>query len=291
MSVDVTKGYTQRLATCILKTDHPQFKDWSYSIQFTSFPFVMADPRDLNLGSFTVDGKSPNAVQKAALDVFADSKIELTRDDFTVPEEIELTITSLSSEVRQLQRNVWTTRYQVTIGLSAKGREAVLHNAQPGLITKAIQIAAGEPRSRRWQYSVYWQTLAPLESQPSHLSFANLMDEGDDHCSSITISSTTDEKFRIISVTNQSQGIQIESTVDTADDAPQHRLKFKARELNDTKGRSTGGPRRFFSGRIQVRTTHKLRPVVEIPWSAMLDPSVTIHSNADHPKSSSEPRP
>ena len=84
----------QKYATCILKTDHPDLRDWGYSIQFTSLPFAVGDPADLNLGTFTVDGKNLDVVQHAAFDLFAESKIDLTRANFTVPEEIELRISS-----------------------------------------------------------------------------------------------------------------------------------------------------------------------------------------------------
>jgi Protein of unknown function (DUF1573) len=290
IDVDVIPSYMQKFATCVLKTDHPQFKDWGYNIHFISVPFVVADPSDLNLGTFTVDGENPNAVQQANLDLFADSKIELTRHNFSVPNEIELNIVS-GPEVRRLQRDVWNTRYQISIGLSPKGRETILHNSQSGLITKTIQLTAGEEKSKKWQYSVYWKALAPLESHPSSLSFGNLLDETDDHCRRIVILSTTNKEFQIVSDKNQIQEIRIESSVDASDEAPQHGVRFKAIMLGhgDAKGRSTGGPRRFLSGTIQVHTTDRRRPIVEIPWSAMLDSSVKLRSRADQPKSSSEP--
>jgi hypothetical protein len=184
----------RKYATCILKTDHPLYKDWSYSVQFISVPFVVAEPTDLNLGSFTVDGRGLSDTQKATLDLYADSKIELTRDSFTVPDELELTISPSRPEALQVQRNVWRVRYKVSVGLSPKGREAVLQVSKPGLITKAIQLETDEPTPRRWNYSVYWRTSASLESHPSTLAFGNIMDETDDHGGRVTISSTTNQR-------------------------------------------------------------------------------------------------
>ena len=289
MNVDVTKGYMQKYATCILKTDDPQFKNWAYSVQFTSVPFVVADPTDLNLGTFTADGKNLNDVHRATLELFADTKVELTRDNISVPDEIELTINSSSPEVHQLQRDVWSTKYQITVGLSPKGRDSVLRNTQFALKTTVIRIAAGKQNSWRGQYSVYWQTSAPLESHPSHVSFGNLLD-GDGHSRRITISSTTNEKFRIVSIKEQSPDVRIESTVNTSDEAALHRVNFEVPGFKRSEGRPSDAPRRFLSGRIQIQTTNKLQPVVEIPWSAMLDPSVGIHAREDNPRSSSEPR-
>jgi len=78
--------------------------------------------------------------------------------------------------------------------------------------------------------------------------------------------------------------------VDTTDEAPQHRVKFKALGHSDANGRSPYRSTGFLSGTIQLQTTDKLRPIVEIPWSAMLDPSVRLRSEADHSELSSEPR-
>ena len=105
IDVDVNPGYMQKSATCVLKTDHPRFKNWSYTTKFVSLPFMVADPSDLNLGSFTVNGKNANAVQHATLDLFADSSIELTRASFSVPDEIEFNILR-NPEVRRLQRDM-----------------------------------------------------------------------------------------------------------------------------------------------------------------------------------------
>lgn len=285
--VDIPPTYMQKFATCILKTDHPRFRDWAYNIRFTSLPFAVADPADLNLGCFAVGGKNLKDVQHATLDLFADSKVELTQTNFSMPDEIELS--SLSSpEVRRLQRGVWNTRYQISMGLSPMGREAVLHGAQSGLVTKTVDLRAGASRSRQWQYSVYWQARSPLECCPSYVTFGNLLDEKDDHCRKVVISCTTNGMFRIVSIRSQPQDIRFESSVDTVDDAPQHRMKFTAPRYNGAQGQTPGGHSRFLSGTIQFLTTHKLRPVVEIPWSAMLDPSVKPRSTANPPKSSSE---
>ena len=132
--------------------------------------------------------------------------------------------------------------------------------------------------------------LASLESHPSCLSFGNLLDGTDDHCRSVVISSTTTQKFRILSVKTGLQDLRIESSVNTTDKAPRQRVTFKALEYNNGKNPSTDGTRRFLSGTIEVQTTDKLRPIVEIPWAAMLDSSVKLHSKVDSLKSSSERR-
>ncbi len=61
--VDVTGGFMTRSAACVLRTDHPKFKDWSYSLTFVSAPFAVANPSVLNLGSFEPDGKSFGTVR------------------------------------------------------------------------------------------------------------------------------------------------------------------------------------------------------------------------------------
>ncbi len=287
IKVDVINSYMHKLATCVLKTDHPTFNDWNYTITFVSVPFVVADPDVLNLGSFTADGGNLGTARNATLDLFADSKIELARHNFTVPDELELEGVS-SPEVRQLQRGVWNSKYDVSIRLSPKGRETVLRNAQSGIITKAIQLAAGAAKSRRWQYSVYWQVRASLEFHPSCLSFGNLLDGTDDHCKSVVISSTTAQKFRIVSVKRESRDVRIETAVEKTDDAVRQLVKFKALRYADTGGRPTDSAVRFLSGTIHVQTSDRLRPTVEIPWSAVLDPSVERRSEANPQKGSPE---
>ena len=110
------------------------------------------------------------------------------------------------------------------------------------------------------------------------------------HRRSVVISSTTGQKFRITSVKVQRQDVRIESSVDMTDEAPRQRVTFEALDYDDSKSASADGKRRFLSGTLQVHTTDKLRPVVEIPWSAMLDSSFKLDSEADSAKSSSERR-
>jgi hypothetical protein len=65
---------------------------------------------------------------------------------------------------------------------------------------------------------------------------------------------------------------------------------FKAWRRGNAEARPIDGTRRFVSGAIQVRTTDQLRPLVEIPWTAMLDPSAGSNDTADQLKTFSKPR-
>jgi hypothetical protein len=289
MDVEVPRSLQLRFATCTLETDDPRFKKWAFTVRLVSLPFLVADPADLNLGSFTVDGRDLSAVRTATLDFFADSKIELTKESLAVPEDLEISL-SPATRVRRLRSNVWNTTYQASVRLSARGRETVLLNSpRPGIVTKTIQINLGESAPRRPQYSVYWQTLEPLEpleAHPSYVSFGNLLDDAESHCTTVSISSTVAAKFRIVSVENQSQSITIESTVESGGDASRHTLVLKASGPTKAAMSSTGAASRFLSGTIQVRTTEKRRPVVDIPWSAMLDMPATQRTEVGQPKSS-----
>jgi hypothetical protein len=289
INVDVMPTYMQKSATCVLKTEHPRFKDWAYTVQFTSLPFIVADPPDLNLGSFTVDGKSGNGPQYATLDLFTGSKIELKRASFSVPDEIELDITS-GPEVRRLQRGVWDTRYKVGFRLSSKGRATLLGATQSALITKTVRLAGGEAGARPWQYTVFWKALAPLESHPSNLSFGNLLDGRDDHSRRVLVSSTTGETFRILSIASPAEDFRIESAVDTTEEAGSHLVKFRAVAKAASDSRSASAMRHFLSGRIQVHTTEKRSPIVEIPWSALIEPSDREGLGPDQSRSGSSPR-
>jgi hypothetical protein len=287
MDVEVSRSFQTRFATCTLETDDPTFKRWGYNVRFVSLPFLVADPADLNLGSFTVDSSSLSAVREATFDFFADLKVELNRENMAVPEDLEISL-SPATEVRRLQRDVWNTRYQVSVRLSRTGRETILGSPRSGMVTSTIQFNAGESASRRSQYSVYWHTLAPLETHPSYVSFGNLLDETEGHSRTVSISSTVGAKFRIVSIESRSQSITIGSKVEAVGDASQHNLVLKASGPNQAAMRSTHGAKRFLSGTIQVRTTEKRRPVVTIPWSAMLDLTTTQRTEAGRPKSSPE---
>jgi Protein of unknown function (DUF1573) len=282
VKMDVLRSLITRSAACILRTDHPKFKDWSYSLTFVSTPLVAAEPSVLNLGSFRPDGQTLDTVKEVAIDVFAETEVGLARDNFTAPPDIELNVLSKAS-ARKLQSDVWMTTYKLSIGLSAKGRQAALGSAGAGVVTKTIDLKVGEPKARRWQYSVYWQTLASLQCHPSHISFGNVLDPADDHLRRVAISSTTGNRFRILAVTGESRDIRIRSTFDAADDLPRHVVTLEVSQDNVVGPSSDDGARRFLSGKIQVRTTDKLRPVVEIPWSAMLDRPANQSTTAGRP--------
>ncbi len=193
INVDVAPAYMRKSASCVLKTDHPRFKDWFYTIEFMSLPFVVAEPDVLNLGSFSADGRDLGAVQHATVDVFGDAKIELTRDNFLVPEEIDLNV-SQPTEARRLKGGIWDNRYRLSVRLSKKGREVVNHSSRSGITTKTVQLRAGESTAEQWQYSVYWRALPPLESRPSYLAFGNFR-AGSRASSGIPKTPTSDRVF------------------------------------------------------------------------------------------------
>lgn len=288
VDVDVPKSYSKRSASCVLRTDYARFKSWTYTIEFVSLPTVVMDPADLNLGSFATDGKNLNAVHQVALDLFARSKIELTAGSFTVPEKVELILSS-GPEFRRLQRDVWHTRYKVSIGLNAIGQEEVYRGSRFGIINNTIQVTVSGS-AKRWPFSVFWQRLAPLESHPAYLSFGNLLDDTDDHHRRITIISVTGEKFRIISIENQSKDMEFRSSADTATMATQHIVTLTPRHAIAT-GRVSQEPRRFLAGEIRIETSDTLQPVVKVPWSAMLDGTKQQRAGASQSTSSAGPTP
>ena len=162
----------------------------------------------------------------------------------------------------------------------------VLRSPRTSIVNKTIQFNVGD--SREWQYTVFWKTLPSLESSPSHLSFGNLLDGMGDHSKSTIISSTMNEKFGIISVACDPRDILIEAIVDDANEATHHAIQLKAPKRSGAIAGSADGPRKFLSGAVHVHTTDKLRPVVEIPWTAMLDPTVKTRSQSKQPGKSSE---
>jgi hypothetical protein len=272
ISVQPINHYSHKVASCVLKTDHPKFADWTYSLEFVSLPFAFADPEVLSLGTMKVDDQNLQAVQHVTLDLFADSRLELRRDDFTVPDEIELKV-SPDPEVRQLQRGIWNTRYQLSVGLSSRGRETVVRNPQPEITNKTIEVKVNG--STAWQYTVYWQIPATVQCFPTHLNFGNLLDETDDHRRTVAISSTSGETFRVISVTNESRDFQVEAIFDPSNDATRHSIRIRAPKRSGAENLEAIGSGRFLSGTIQIQTTAKLPPVLRIPWTALTDSAIT----------------
>jgi Protein of unknown function (DUF1573) len=279
ISVDVPHAHMPKFADCVLQTDHPRFKDWVYGVEFVSLPFIVADPPDLSLGLFGVDGTGMNAVKSVDLNAFAGSKTELTRDMFDVPEEISLEVLP-DAQFQKLQQDAWSSRYRLSVRLSDKGREAMLHNPRSGVIPKSVNLRASE--SRRWSYSVYWQMLAPLAAHPSFLSFGDLSDDKGDHSRIVTISSSTKGRFGILSVKSEPPNLLMDAVYDAGREGVSHRITVTPRRPEASKGR-------FLTGSIQVQTTDRLQPAVEIRWSAILDRLGKDRLRADGPLSPSRP--
>jgi hypothetical protein len=280
MSVDLTKGFMRRTAACVLRTNHPTFKDWSYSLACVTAPFAVADPDVLNLGSFKSNGQNTDTVKReVAFDFYAASKVELSRDNFTVSEEIDFKL-SPKPESRKLQADMWKTTYKASIGLGENGRQKVLSKREPGIHTETIELSVQNPEPRRWQYSMYWQVMPSLQSHPSHLSFGNVLDAAEDHRRHVMISSSTEDRFRILSVKSDSPAIRIEPAFNATDEAARHTVNFRAIGESAIELPQKGTPVRFCSGIIQVQTTDKFQPVVTIPWSATLERSGSQSSKA-----------
>lgn len=277
LRIDVNKGYMHKTAACVLKTDHPEVKDWPYTVEFVSAPFAVAEPDALNLGRWGADSSNPNTDNAVVLNLFGDSEIALSREDFTVPGELELKL-SPRREVHALQPKGWNTKYELSIRLSPKGLQNVREGSYSGIVTRTINLVSPGSKSRPWQYSVYWQALDSLEVHPSYLVFGNLLDEGDDHSGSVTITTTTNETFRVVSVNGDSDHVRMDSKFDSMEYGGRHRLTFKPRPDEFLSQIRPGESRKFASGIIQVHTTNGRKPIVQIPWSAMLESSASRRS-------------
>ncbi len=274
MDVDVPNVYMQKAATCILKTDHPRFRDWTYTIQFVSLPPVVTDPTTLNLGAFNISDDGRRSVHKVMLDVFSDSEIVLNKNDFIIPEEIDLEI-SPTHEARRLKHAIWNTRYQVSVQLSSQGRESLRRSAATGIIAKTVRLSGST--FGQWTYPIFWERRSPLVSHPSFLSFGNLLSDGNDsHAREVVISSTLNKKFKIISVKNQSVEVPLEATFDSSNEDVYHKLKIIIREPRHACNR-------FLSGSLIVETTERLQRTLEIHWSAIADPPNEARSTVDRP--------
>ena len=89
------------------------------------------------------------------------------------------------------------------------------------------------------------------------------------------------EEFRILSVKCESPEVRIESLYGTSEEAASQRVTLKAAKCKDSK-------RHYLTGLIQVNTTAKVQPIVEIRWSATLDRSLGLRAKAARSGSRSE---
>jgi hypothetical protein len=278
LDVGVPRGYMQKTAACYIRTDHPALKDWVYSIQLVSLPFISANPTDLNLGTLGPGGKTEQAAVPVEINLFSPVKTELAPESFVVPKEIRVEILA-GPEFRRLRQDIWNTRYRLSVGFGGRLNVDDRGAAHPGVATGAIKLVTSGSAQRDWAYPVYWTVQAPLVSWPSSLNFGNLRNDKVGTSRALTISSQAKNDFRILRVTSVGQSVSTEAQFDPSLQGDSHRVTVTMAPRSDTKAR-------LLTGVIRVETSERLQSVLDVPWTAIDDGPASESNGGAKPRSS-----
>jgi Protein of unknown function (DUF1573) len=260
MVVRVPGGHAVMKPSCTLQTDNPDFPEWTYEIQFESFPQISFAPERIELGTTEL----MQAGLPGSMGVRADGSIEYcTRDGQAAPPLPVITAPEgLKAEVglpavERVGPKLKKYRYPLRVAHDGSPERAGRHS--PLLWARFGELS---PRSA----TIAWRVTAPIEFAPAQIHFGVVGPDEPDRRQTVTLRSTNGEPFRVVEFDGVVAGASVhlpgESALPTAPYAS-HELEVEFALDPNINARSA-------SGTIRVWTDHPALPAVELPWSAFV---------------------
>lgn len=209
----------------------------------------------VNLGRVSKDGH--DLMETAYLDLFDESVIPMDSSNFSVPVELAVDLSS-SPETRQLNKDIWNTRYAFKVKLK-KGQE----HKQNGQCTRSIDVFARN--GARGSLSVIWKNDPPIVAAPSVIGFGKVLPGSNSSKRVLFLHSLEGKKFKVISAVCDPGAPFVTADFDSHH-SDQHQIQFILRLPGDVRSH-------VLSGRIQIKTDEESLPLIEVHWSATTDPS------------------
>jgi len=255
LSVKVPGVRTRVSVSCTLNTDHPTLKDWTYSLAFESLPRIALSDTYLNLGGSEKGAFVPRP-QRLQVVVFGRSPSDLPNVQFAAPEDLTVEVEG-NPKCAKLAEGAWTTRYRLLLRLS----EA--HQRTPGLHARSVDVSS--PDGRRVSANVSWRYEYPIVATPGYVHFGRVRAGGRSGSRRLSLHSTMGQAFRVLRVTCEGTPASSEASFD-----PRSALSMAVDVALTIPADAGGGP---MTGTVKVETDDREQRVVEVRWSALVDPA------------------
>jgi hypothetical protein len=204
LSVNVPLEYTEFSGSCTLKTDDPQFPNWTYQLRFRAYPRTRFSPDRIDLGTLSENEAELKGVLKgtetrtdAWLEVFG-PRDEPGAVDFKVlkvPDELHVRI-GRPPQVDVLPSNVKRVRYPVTVDL--RGPLSLGYHASP----LSVRVSGGDLPATAM---VMWHVTGLVVVSPSPVSFGTVGESDAPGRAVILVESSDRRDFKITSVESESR--------------------------------------------------------------------------------------
>ncbi len=254
INVNTPLAYQQVYSACTLKTEHPMLTDWPYTIKFTALPRVAFSTNHVNFGRIAKNG--PELAQTAYVDTFDGPPDLLMQEDLTAPAGLSVEL-SPEPERHRLAENVWNVRHTIVIKLQSPRADK-----SGGMQTRSIDVRAHN--GARASLPVIWSYDEPIVRAPSVIGFGKVAPGSKSQERILFLHSSVGKRFRILSASSAPGSPPVSAEFERKE-SDQHKLQL-------TLQLPEGIQAPALSGKIQITTDHEAAPVVEVPWSAIVDP-------------------
>lgn len=264
MTVRLPTGLVEREVGCTVKTDHPRFPEWNYTLRYATFPVARIATERIDLGTISL-GEAQDDDQPGRVDSAEQTWLELyTSGDEAAPEfgtivgPDELIADLDPNPIRKsLGGGVERIRHRLSVslrpGMSSAGTYAR---------SLSLPIAGGPSVST----TVVWSAKAPVVSTPAQVHSGMLTPGADAVTRKLLIRSSDGRQFRLLpDDPGPSEGL-VPAIHGIAADAPPSTSHIATLALTIPETESG----RAFEGAVRFRTDIADFPEVRIPWSVFL---------------------
>jgi len=266
MDISLQPFHEKKRVTCTILTDHKQFPEWAYSVDYEVFPQVSFDPPQIDLGTEEFgrphDSKPVAPPKAAGRTVWMEQYSLVNRKGPTdpaplvVPESLRVDLRQ-SPIVDEPVAGIRRTRHSLQVRLAGDASAA-------GSFAQEIQVrTSDQPAS---SLRVTWRAESPISVAPSLVHFGMVKPGGPVVKRTLVVRSRDEASFRILATESGSPAVQLtsrESAGSHSDAKASHQLELQLFVPADAKDA-------VLSGTFSIRTDLAGAAEARVPWSFFL---------------------
>jgi hypothetical protein len=259
MSVKVPSTYSNLFLTCQLKTDHPQFPEWSYHLKLESFPRARIVPDSIELEASEVPGgtgREGGPSGEAWAESFArDGEVPLAPTGIDHPEGLRVRLED-RPKIETVARGVVRARYRIE--LAVEGAALVGTHSLPLNVRFGEGVTAGT--------MVVSRRNGRIECVPAQMHFGLVLTAQAVTTRKVLVRSRDGTPFRLMSVRADMGCVDAVGAALPSGPAPSHNLELRFSAPGEISSTA-------LSGNVWIDTDVATLPVVTLPWSVFFSRS------------------
>jgi hypothetical protein len=261
LTVTIPEKHSEQQVSCIVRTDHVDWPEWAYTINFTSYPRLVVEPDIIRLGSHRMTGS--NIRGEAQFDIYRETPRDGSGEapsagspHFLCPPGISVRCPERPQRLN-LAGGLQRERYKLAIDLRREKQS-------PGYRTEAlVAVLPDGAEARAW---IVWELTGPLSARPAEIHFGLVEPGAEPRRAMVVIRSEDERPFRVVGIESSSPFVRVEFN----DDGGSRRSTGSNRSVSLACSIPSDYGARYLAGRIAIRTDARDIAELVVPWSAFV---------------------